>query len=366
MNRKTAFALAVAILGAGVAQAQSNVTVFGVLDIGYLNARATGGGSVSSVNTDGNTSSRLGFRGEEDLGNGMKASFWMEAAVNPDSGTGGATSTDNKSSLNTGGLTFGRRSTVSLHGGFGELRLGRDFTPTFTNLSVAIHPFGTNGVGNAGQLFYPVAAGGTTPRTNVRASNAINYFTPNMSGFTANVMYAIGEQPSIPAATKDDGSYFGGRVAYTSGPLTVAAASGKTKYATGDYTQSNAGATYQLGAAKLSYLYGQNKVGVTQTKVNMIGVNYAVSSVGEVRAAYTTLKANSALKALNGGAANDATQVTVGYLHSLSKRTALYTNYSVVDNKNTGKAFTVGGTTVASPTPGGNSSGIEVGIRHTF
>lgn len=365
MNYKTAAALAVAALTAGMAQAQSNVTVFGILDIGYLNARATGAGNVNSVNTDGNSSSRLGFRGEEDLGGGMKASFWLEAAVNPDTGTGGSTSVDNKTSVNPGGLTLARRSTVSLHGGFGELRLGRDYTPTFTNLTVAIHPFGTNGVGNAGQLFYPVAASGTTARTNVRASNAVNYFTPNMGGFQANVMYAFGEQPSTPAATNDDGNYFGGRVSYSSGPLTVAAATGKTNYATGDYTQSNIGATYRLGAARLSYLWGRNKVGLTETKINMIGVNYGVSAVGEIRAAYTTLKANGALKALNAGAADDATQLAVGYLHNLSKRTALYTNYSVVDNKGAGTQFSVGNG-IRPTAAGGKSSGVEVGIRHTF
>lgn len=361
MYKKLAVVCAVGALCAA-AHAQSNVTFFGVLDIGYLNARAAGNGSVNSVNTDGNTSSRLGFRGEEDLGGGMKANFWLEAAVNPDTGTGGSTSVDNKASVNPGSLTFGRRSTVGLSGSFGEVRLGRDYTPTFTNLTVAVHPFGTNGVGNAGQLFYPVAAGGTTARTNVRASNAINYFTPEMGGFSANIMYGTGEQASnaVDSAgrnTSKDGNYFGGRLAFRNGPLTIAYATGKTNYATGDYTQSNLGVVYQLGAARLSYLMGENKVGVTKTKVNMLGVQYKVSAAGEIRASYTDLKAT--------GVANDATQVAVGYLHNLSKRTALYTNYSIVDNKGTGKQFSVGGG-FAPSAAGGNSSGFEVGVRHTF
>jgi predicted porin len=88
----------------------------------------------------------------------------------------------------------------------------------------------------------------------------------------------------------------------------------------------------------------------------MIGVQYQVGS-GEVRAAYTTLKAK--------GVANDATQLTVGYVHNLSKRTALYTNYSLVDNKGVGTRFSVGGG--SRPTsPGGNSSGLEFGMRHSF
>ncbi len=159
--------LAVAALSsiAGMAHAQANVEVFGLLDIGYLYTSSDGNGSVSSINTDGNTSSRLGFRGTEDLGGGLKAAFWLEAAVSPDNGTGGSTSLDNKTAGLSGingsqGLTFGRRSTVSLIGSFGELRLGRDYVPSFNNLTVSMHPFGTNGVGNAGQLFYQVNTGG--------------------------------------------------------------------------------------------------------------------------------------------------------------------------------------------------------------
>ncbi|MBD8049504.1 porin [Limnohabitans sp. JUR4] len=332
-------------IACGQAHAQSSVTIFGVADIGYVHTSANGtAGSVSrsQLASDGNTSSRLGFRGTEDLRGGMKAGFWLEGALAIDQ---------------PGSLTLQRRSTVELSGSFGEVRLGRDYVPTFTNLTVAYHPFGTNGVGNAGQLFYPVAAGGTTSSTHVRSNNGINYFSPNVAGYQANVMYAFGEHLSNEGATKQNDTYVGGRVSYANGPLNLSAATGKTKFATGDYTQSNFAANYQLGAAKLMYLWGENKVGVTKTTSNLVGVQYKVSGTGEVRAAYTDLKAV--------GVANDATQMTVGYVHNLSKRTALYTNYSVVDNKGTGKQFVVGGgdkTTVA----GGNTTGYEFGVRHSF
>ena len=358
MHKKVLMACAIGAL-CGTVQAQSTVTVFGVLDLTLLNARATGNGSVTALNPDGNTSNRLGFRGEEDLGGGMKASFFIEAGVNPDTGTGGGTSLDNKTTVNTGGLTLARRSTVALSGNFGEIRLGRDYTPTFINLTPATHPIGTNGVGSSAQLFFPVAAGGTTPRTNTRASNALNYLSPEIGGFSANIMAAVGEQPSTPAATKNDGNYLGARVAFRSGPLSVSGATGKTKYATGNYTQSNVGLVYQLGGARLYYLWGENKVGVTKTTANMLGLQYVVSPLGEIRGAYTTLKAS--------GVANDASQIAVGYVYNLSKRTALYTNYSVVDNKGTGRQFVVGGSGVpAVLTPGGNSSGFEVGLRTSF
>jgi predicted porin len=141
----------------------------------------------------------------------------------------------------------------------------------------------------------------------------------------------------------------------------MAVASGTTQYTTtaklaSDYVQSNFAINYQWGPAKLMFLTNENKLGATKIKSDMVGTQYDVPT-GQVRFAYTQLKAT--------GVANDATQVAVGYVHDLSKRTALFTNYSVVNNKGTGKQFTVGsGNSVT--TPGGTSTGYEFGIRHSF
>lgn len=350
-------ALAALALCSAAAQAQNaNVNLFGVFDAAVLSANASGVGSTMLLSPDGNTSSRIGVRGSEDLGGGLKANFWLEAAFNSDTGAGGNTSTNNKDSIGGGGLTFGRRSTVGLEGSWGEIRLGRDYVPTFNNLTVSMHPFGTNGVGNAGQLFYPVNAGGTTVRTNVRASNSIGYILPsNLGGLNGHIMYAMGEQLS-GAPTSDDGKYFGARIGYSSGPLSLALSTGKTNYATGDYTQSNFAINYQFGPAKLMYLWGQNKVGVTKTTANMVGTQWNVGP-GQLRFSYTALKAD--------GVANDANQVALGYVYDLSKRTAIYSTISQVSNKGTGKTFSVGGG-YAPTTAGGNSSGLEFGIRHSF
>lgn len=358
-------ALAVAALSSvtGLAHAQATVEIFGIADIGILSTSASGSGSLTSLNGDGNTSSRLGFRGTEDLGGGLKATFHLEGAVNYDNGSAGTTNLNNKdANVGGSGFTFGRRSTIGVASRtMGEVRLGRDYVPSFSNLTTSGHPFGTNGVGNAGQMYYQVNAGGTSVRTNVRASNSISYFTPSgLGGFTGHVMYAMGEQASNAVAgklsIKDDGNYLGARIAYTSGPLYVSFASGKTNYATGDYTQTNLAANYQFGPAKLMYLWGENKVGVTKTTANMVGTRWTVGS-GEVRFAYTALTAD--------GVANDADQWAVGYVHNLSKRTALYANISQVDNKGTGKQFTVGGGNNVTDA-GGSSSGAEFGVRHSF
>ena len=132
--KKSLIALAV-LAAAGAASAQSSVTLFGVVDA----TLAFGSGSVADrtqLTNSGYNSSRLGFRGTEDLGGGMSASFWLEAGVNNDDGTGAAHQHQQpgyrrRPCRHDGGqgLTFNRRSTVSLAGGWGELRLGRDYTP---------------------------------------------------------------------------------------------------------------------------------------------------------------------------------------------------------------------------------------------
>jgi predicted porin len=339
-------------LASAAAQAQSNATVFGIVDAGVQKLSASGAASLTSVISDGNASSRWGFRGLEDLGGGQKAGFWLEGGFSPDTGVSGSTSSNNKDSV--AGALFGRRSTVSLMGGWGEVRAGRDTVPSFHNLS-NLHPFGTNGVGSAGFLFYPVNAGGTTVRTNVRASNAVSYFLPaDLGGFSGQLMYALGEQPSTPAATKSDGRYAGIHLRYAQGPLMVGAATGETRFATGDFRQSNAGASYRFGPARLIALWGENKVGATRTRSAMLGTQIDVGD-GQVRFGYTQLEAR--------GVANDAEHIALGYLHNLSKRTALYANLARVDNDGTGRSFGVG---LAPVTPGGASKGLEVGLRHTF
>lgn len=356
MNKKSAITLAALACLWGAVQAQSSVTVFGVVDVGLT--RLTGNTVHQTlVNTDGNTSSRFGFRGVEELGQGLKLGFWLESGFSPDTGVGGSTNTNNQTPAagSTTGFSFGRRSIISLTGAFGEVRVGRDYVPTFANLTVSMHPFGTNGVGSSGVLFYPVAAGGTTARTNVRAFNSIGYALPaTLGGWYGHAMVALGENASNAGAQKDDGNYRGARVGYQSGPFNAAVASGTTRYATGNYQQSNAAANYKLGPVQLMALWGRNKVGVTRTTAQMVGLVWQLGP-GELRLAHTGLKSS--------GVASDATHTALGYVMTLSKRTALYTTAARVNNKGTGRAFNVGlPVTVA----GGNSSGFEVGIRHSF
>ena len=357
--KKSLVALAV-LAAAGAASAQSSVTLWGIVDANL----AHGSGSVANktqLANSGYNSSRLGFRGVEDLGGGLKGGFWLEAGVNNDNGSFGTSSTNNQATGATGGggMTFNRRSTVSVGGGFGEVRLGRDYTPHFWTQTV-YDPFGTNGVGTT-QTLNSSTAGTTT----VRASNSIAYlynpgsFNGNSligSGLGLFVQHYMGENASNAAGnTKNDGSGTSGRISYDQGPLSVALAMGQTKFATGNITTTNIGGSYNLGAVKLAALYNQDKVqnGANQTGY-MLGAN-APMGAGELRGSLSTSKTNAA-----GSAKSN--KFALGYVHNLSKRTAVYTTYARVTNSGGASQALNGATTAANS----NSSGFDLGLRHSF
>jgi predicted porin len=334
--KKTLIALA-AVAASGAAFAQSSVTLFGIVDLNIRNVRQ-GGDNLTSLSQDGIASSRLGFRGVEDLGGGMSAGFWREAGLNPDTGT-------------PAGLQFQRRSTVSLMGGFGEVRLGRDYTPTFWNHTV-YDPFGTVGVGSSINTFTNLGSGATTL---VRANNTIAYFTPNLGGFGAQIQYSFKET----TAANDPNEYAGIRLTYAAGPLSVglATASEGSTIPTESFKRTNIGAAYDFGFLKPMAQYTQGKFGAAKVNHYLLGV-VAPLGAGNIKASYVRSDYNAAAGDF------DANQIAVGYDYNLSKRTALYGTVSRIANKNGG---TKGLTPAAAPvTPSGNSTGIEFGVRHAF
>lgn len=334
--KKTLIALA-AVAATGAAFAQSSVTLFGIVDLNIRNVRQ-GGDNLTSMSQDGIASSRLGFRGVEDLGGGMSAGFWLEAGLNPDTGT-------------PAGVQFQRRSTVSLMGGFGEVRLGRDYTPTFWNHTV-YDPFGTVGVGSSVNTFTVLGSGATTL---VRANNTIAYFTPNLGGFGAQIQYAFKETP----AANDPNEYAGIRLTYAAGPLSVALATASegSSIATESFKRTNIGASYDFGFIKPMAQYTQGKFGAAKVNHYLLGV-VAPLGAGNIKASYVRSDYNAAA----GDA--DANQIAVGYDYNLSKRTALYGTFSRIANKNGGTKGLA--PAAAAVTPSGNSTGLEFGVRHAF
>lgn len=358
--KKSLVALAI-LAAAGVASAQSSVTLFGVVDAAYQHGSGSGVGSSSKsqLGNSGYNSSRLGFRGTEDLGGGMSASFWLEAGVNNDNGSGALTSTNNQVGGTTGGggLTFNRRSTVSLASGLGELRLGRDYTPQFWNQTV-FDPFGTNGVGTTQTL--NSGLGGSTA---VRASNSVGYFLPgNLGGFYGQFQAYMGENNKNGAATEKDGNGSAIRLGFANGPINVALATSSTKFApsatTGKIRSTNLGGSYDFGVAQAMALVTRDKVDTTPTaqtgKGALIGALVPMGA-GQIRVAYSTYKVDTA-------AAPKSKKWALGYVHNLSKRTALYTTFARVTNSGGAAQALNGAVTAANQ----RSTGYDFGIKHSF
>ena len=348
--KKSLIGLAV-LAASGAAMAQSSVTLFGVVDtgIGYVSGGtqdedATVKGknqSWSGLQNNGNVVSRLGFRGTEDLGNGLKANFWLEGAIAPDTG---ATALD-----------FQRRSTIGLSGSFGEVRLGRELTVGYVN-SIAADVFGDVGVGAS------IGKNHFAGVIETRKGNGISYILPsNLGGFYGQVQYVFGEQLSSAAYDKA-GDYLGARLGYRNGPLDTAIgfAKGRGASADQDADQFNIFASYDLGVVKpfIGFNQEKNKAAVeVKYQSYLLGLTAPVGP-GTVRVSYNDVD----LK--NSG--NDAQKFAIGYVYDLSKRTAIYGTYAHVKNKGSA-AFGAapGGLTFTTPA-GQNVNGYEFGVRHSF
>jgi len=347
--KKSLIALAV-MAASGAAMAQSSVTLFGIVDAAY--GRVSGNGtSVTGISNSGINSSRLGFRGEEDLGGGMKAGFWLEGQLYNDVGQGANATTP---------FNFQRRATVSVMGGFGEVRIGRDYTPSFWNTTV-FDPFGTNGVGQS--MTPGMGPAGATNTNAVRANNSVGYFLPgNLGGIYGQAMMAMGEN----TASVKTNNYTGFRVGYAAGPLNVAYAYGKTEGATdaADTKYSNLGASYDLGVANLMVTWAEEKTGAgAKTTGQLIGATMPMGA-GQIRAAYSRYNV--------AASSDDWNKLAIGYVHNLSKRTALYATYARVSNDGAQTKVVAnnglgnGQVSTITAAPGGNSTGYEFGVRHSF
>jgi predicted porin len=380
--KKSLIALAV-MAAAGAASAQSSVTLFGVVDatLAYGRASGTGAASLTQLTNSGYNSSRLGFRGTEDLGGGMSASFWLEAGISNDDGrAGGGIAAGNNTqgtvvAANTG-LNFNRRSTVSLAGNWGEVRIGRDYTPSFWNLTI-FDPFGTNGVGQTMALVGAVGGNGVaanamapngTSGVLIRASNSIAYFLPaNLGGFYGQATYYLGENAQNGLATEDDGRGYGLRLGYGAGPWTLAASWERTNYAatalTGDFTTWSLGGQWDFGMAKLMGHYVRDK---RESTTNLDGRGWLIGALvpvgaGEIRASYSEYRIDN-----NTTAADPRSRrLSLGYVHNLSKRTALYATVARQRNSG-GAAVALNGATFGTGVVNASSTGYDLGIRHSF
>lgn len=325
------------------------MTLFGIVDAAVTYTK-TGAAKKTAITDSAQNSSRIGFRGVEDLGGGLKAAFHLEAGVNNDNGAGDGTNTNNQASgqvagtttVGSQGLTFNRRSTLSLEGGFGEVRVGRDYTPLFWNQTV-YDPFGTNGVGasqaNAGANPAALVVG-------VRASNSIGYFSPSFNGLKVQLQTFMGENASNDTTNgKSSGTGNGLRVTYDAGPLSLAVATAKYDTAlNAEHEGTNFGASYNFGVAKAMAVYSEDQGstgGVSAAKVKgyLLGAT-APLGAGTVKLAFSNSKQGTTV---------DTDKVAIGYVYGLSKRTSLYTTFAQT-----------------KPMTGDKTNGFDFGVSHSF
>jgi predicted porin len=337
------FALASLTALAGAAHAQSSVTLFGRVDVAVRHV-STAGTSLSKLDSSGMGSSQFGVRGTEDLGGGMSAAFWLESEVFPDTGTSAA-------------KFWGRQAWVALRAPQGELRLGRDYSPTFA-LYAAYDPFFHNGVGSTAQ----VANYGlnTNASTAVRADNSVSYLTPStLGGWFAKLQVSASEGV---AGGKSHAARFG----YADGPLNISAGlseadagpAGSTAV-TGKYRVYGISGFYDVGPVRLVAQYLRSTSNVTvpsrTADLTIVGASWTVVDAHVVKFKHAQLSQDYKGRL-------DA----IGWTNYLSKRTALYATYAHVSNKGPYSASTVGGAPAAVAGREQSSSGFELGLNHSF
>lgn len=332
--------VALAAVAASSAFAQSSVTLYGVADVWLGQAKGSfvnnsglaGQPSQLLLNSGGQSGSRWGLRGSEDLGGGLKANFVIEAGINLDTGTSAQ-----------GGLPYGRQAYVGLSGGFGELRLGRQYT-AYDDFRGATSTFGNNsfdatvGGGSWARVGYDYAA---------RTNNTIRYSTPNLGGLSAALTYALGENKAVGVSA---GRTFALHVLYANGPLTAGLAyqDEKTNGSTPALKHTVIAGGYDFGGFKLNAGFNQSKVSNAPKDTEL-----AVGASLPLGAFTVAAQFSNAKEKFNGVTGDKGNTIALQGIYALSKRTDTYVGLHNTKIKN-------GGATVEK------NNLVAVGIRHRF
>lgn len=358
--------------GGLAATPSSSVSIYGLIDtsIGYVTSP---GGRLWRVDSGHMNGSRLGFKGSEDLGGGLRANFLLEMGLNSDAGTLGQ-------NQGAGAKGFGRGALVSLTGSFGEIRLGRTVTAVSSEVQAVGDAFGLGGGGNL-QGIQPASG---------RVNNTIWYQTPSIGGFIGKLAYAPGETSPAPGSglSSSAGSSTAAALFYASGKLSGAMSYTVFKHIVDDSSVKwfNSSLAYDFGVAKVFGSFATFKnpsaaiTPATQAAADnnqgfagfptvgyYAGQDDRSASLGvAVPFGRNTLLAQAIHVDDRGPLNRDATQFGVAYIHALSKRTSLYADYGRVKNRNGAAYALTGATSQAAPGSNGNSDALHLGIRHAF
>src|SRR5690625_3608828 len=280
--KKTLLAAALAVGFVGAAQAETSVTLYGIIDtgVGYNRVKTpdigfdydhgwfwgdrthmlnTGGKHTKTGIYDGTShgqaGSRWGLKGTEDLGNGLRAEFMLESGMARTTGHS-----------QQGGRLFGRQAWVGLAGdSWGALRFGRQHNVGTDFMLGMVDPFGGGfGLAHGGAAFSAID-------TN-RMDNTIKYVTPNFSGFQAGVAYSFNHNGAQDwkesGSSNSNDRAVSAALRYANGPIGVALTYDQMKnsslggYQDKSVTQWNIGGAYDFEVVKVSAAFGQNRDGI--------------------------------------------------------------------------------------------------------
>ena len=376
-NKLSAAVLATMALGT-TAQAQSSVTLYGILDGGlrYQSVSLANGDAVTNIGGAYGVQSgnRFGLRGSEDLGNGNRATFQLENGFDLGNGTS-----------QQGGRMFGRQAWVGVaNNSWGDVRLGR-----MTNLATdwlvnVVDPFGAGfGQLNMGHAF--------TSGNTLRLDNTLMYRSPTVSGIQAGLGYSFatglasnGGTTGYGFETSNNTRQITAGLKYAAGPV-YAAASYDKAYAAESSAQNgqsvnswNLGASYDLKVVKLAAGYGQTRDGAVLgqgsgisgagafsntgtsgelifapaigTNSYIVGATIPVNPVSRVLLSWTMLTPNTNMKDLYN--AQNQTAYNIAYAYDFTKRTNMYALFGYMDNVGTVDTL--------------KSTVVGVGLRHQF
>ena len=367
--QKKLIALAIAGLASSAAFAQTNVTVYGKIDMSYEHSSGTNGSKTSGINSGGHDGSRLGFRGEEALGNGMKAIFGLEYG-------------SLKADVNAG-ITGSRQTYVGLAGDFGTVKLGNIYA---TGANFAGKYDSLDAANSYSPLQYFAFVAGSSINT-AATQNSVGYTSPVLGGgFTLRgvVGFApkIGDS-TVPYTTSSQERLYGVGVDYDMGPLSIGVVHHRVNHvgntANANQRENAFAATYDFGMLALTgtwqTLKAENAAGAANANFNIksLGMTVPFGKVDLLRLMYARFdqKFDSAATPLYNEQADDANSWGVVFEHSLSKRTIAYAGYNKMNNKGLAKFKTPagngnGGETNATVLAGQDSTGYGFGVIHNF
>lgn len=366
--KKTLIALAVLGAAAGVAHAQSNVTIYGVVDTGYIYE------SGRDVRMGENINNRIGFRGSEDLGGGLKATFELEKRFDLYDGTIGNTNTASyKNKKNQSGKDWDGAANLGLAGNWGRVRFGRVNELT-TETIRKFDPFYQYGIGS--MLL--------SANRSARIDNTARYDSPKWSGFSFGLSYSLGENtrnegygangtnPFQHADWSNDG--YAVNLSYDNGPF-MATANWARVADSDDSDTWNVGLAYKFGPARVSLVYENTSFegynggsGVMSgnalktigqkhdSDLWLLGLEWDIGP-GQLDASVQYMDWDPDARGVKDA---DVFKYAIGYTYNLSKRTSAYAQvaYTDYDELSAGRYMT--------GMDRDDVWGVQIGMTHKF